>query len=58
MRQISIINRQPLSLGNDSLVFKVGEEEGLCVYCKEKGCKGNCKRYKEEVKKIKEKKNA
>jgi hypothetical protein len=53
MREIDITKKQPLSLGNDCLVFKVGEKESICVYCKEKGCKGNCKRYKEEVKKIK-----
>ena len=53
MREPTIVKHQPLSLGNDSLVVKVGEKESICVYCKEKGCKGNCKRYKEEVKKIK-----
>lgn len=53
MREPTIVKHQPLSLGNDSLVVKVGEKESICVYCKEKGCKENCKRYKEEVKKIK-----
>lgn len=48
MRETAILKHQPLSLGNNSLVVKVGEKESICVYCK-----GNCKRYKEEVKKIK-----
>ena len=47
MRQISIINRQPLSLGDDCLVFKVGEEESICT---------DCKRFREEFKKLKNKK--
>ena len=57
MREPTIVHHQPLSLGNDSLVFKVGEKESICVFCKEKSCKGNCKRFKEEVKKMKGKKD-
>ena len=53
MREPTIVKHQPLYQGNDSLVLKVGEKESICVYCKEKVCKGDCKRYKEEVKKIK-----
>lgn len=58
MREISIINRQPLSLGDDCLVFKVGEEESICTDCNlpEKKCNGDCKRFKEEFKKLKNKK--
>ena len=36
---------------------KFGEKESICGYCDlpSKKCNGNCKRYKEELAKIKEK---
>ena len=49
----SIVKHQPLSLGDDCLVFKVGEEESICVYCKSAKCKGNCERLRTERKKLK-----
>ena len=33
-----------------------GEKERICFYCPEKKCKGECKRYREEMKKLKERK--
>lgn len=57
MRQTSIVRRQPLSLGDDCLMFKVGEEESICVNCDpKKNCNGDCKRFREEFKKLKNKK--
>ena len=55
MREINLTRKQPLSLGNDCLVFKVGEEEDICVSCNlpAKKCNGDCKRYKEEMEKLK-----
>ena len=55
MREQSVVRKQPLSLGNDSLIFKVGEEENICVSCNlpVKKCNGDCKRFKEEIKKLK-----
>ena len=57
MREISITKRQPLSLGYDCLVFKVGEEESICTDCNlpVKKCNGDCKRFREEFKKLKKK---
>ena len=56
MREQSIVRRQPLSLGDDCLVFRVGEEEGICVNCDpKKKCNGDCKRFREEMKKLKKK---
>lgn len=57
MREISITKRHPLSLGDDCLVFKVGEEESICTDCNlpVKKCNGDCKRFKEEMKKLKKK---
>lgn len=52
-----IVRRIPLTLGNDSLIFRVGEEESICVNCDpKKKCKGDCKRFREELKKLKNKK--
>ena len=57
MRQQSIVRRQPLSLGDDCLVFRVGEEESICTDCNlpVKKCNGDCKRFREEMKKLKKK---
>lgn len=57
MREISITKRQPLSLGYDCLVFKVGEEESICTDCNlpVKKCNGDCKRFREGFKKLKKK---
>ena len=33
MRETSITKRQPLSLGDNALSFKVGEEESICTDC-------------------------
>ena len=59
MREISITKRQPLSLGDDCLIFRVGEEESICTDCNlpVKKCNGNCKRFREEMKKLKKKQN-
>ena len=58
MREISITKRQPLSLGDNTLTFKVGEEESICTDCNlpVKKCNGDCKRFREEMKKLKLKK--
>lgn len=58
MREINLIRKQPLSLGYDCLVFKVGEEESICTDCNlpVKKCNGDCKRFREEMKKLKNKK--
>ena len=57
MRQQSIVRKQPLSLGDDCLVFKVGKKESICTDCNlpVKKCNGDCKRFKEEMKKLKKK---
>ncbi|MBR2870072.1 MAG: hypothetical protein IKB98_01640 [Clostridia bacterium] len=57
MRETSITKRQPLSLGDNALTFKVGEEESICTDCNlpVKKCNGDCKRFKEEFKKLKKK---
>ena len=36
---------------------KPSAEARICLGCDNKNCKGNCKRYKEEHKKLKERKN-
>lgn len=58
MRQQSIVKRHPLSLGDNGLVFKVGEEESICTDCNlpVKKCNGDCKHFREEMKKLKLKK--
>ena len=52
-----IVRRVPLTLGNDNLIFRVGEEESICTNCTlpVKKCNGDCNRFKKEVKKLRAK---
>ena len=56
MREIDLTKKQPSSLGDDYLVFEVGEEESICVNCNlpAEKCNGECKRYRAEMKKLRE----
>lgn len=55
MRNQSIAKKPPLSLGENCLLFKVGEKEGICVNCDPNiDCDGDCERFRKELKKIKE----
>lgn len=35
------------------VVIKPSAEANICLNCKIKKCKGNCERYKQEIKKVK-----
>ncbi len=48
----------PKNESNPLKFMKIGEEEAICINCLQRICKGECKRYKEEMKKLKERKNA
>ena len=55
------IPNKPISEENKfDFVIKVGEEERICVNCDlpAKKCNGECKRYYEEIKKLKQKKES
>jgi hypothetical protein len=55
MKQQSITKRIPLSIGDYGWQIKVGEEERICVDCNLPKCNGECKRYREKLKELKEK---
>lgn len=56
MREQSITRKQPLSLFSNNKIFGTTPETEICLNCTVKKCKGECKRYKEEIKKLKQKK--
>lgn len=53
----NVVRRIPLTLGNESLIFRIGEEESICTNCNlpVKKCNGDCKRFKAEIKKLRAK---
>lgn len=53
MREQSIIRKQPLSLFSNNKIFGTTPETEICFKCTEKRCKGDCKHFKEEMKKLK-----
>ena len=55
MKTISPTKRQPHSVFNNGLIFKTTPEIEICLNCPlpSKKCGDGCKRYKEELKKIK-----
>lgn len=55
MREQSITRKQPLSLFSNNKIFGTTPETEICLNCTVKKCKGECKRYKEEIKKLKQK---
>jgi hypothetical protein len=56
MKEIDITKRQPSSLGDSCLVFKTTPETDICFSCDpNKKCNGDCKRFREEMKKLKKK---
>ena len=50
-----IINRQCLSAGDELSTFKISPESKICFDCKipVNKCNGECKRFREEIKKLK-----
>ena len=57
MPEIDIVRKQPNSMGEIRIEFFPTPEQKICLNCPlpAKKCNGNCKRYKEELKKLKEK---
>lgn len=55
MREQSITRKQPLSLFSNNKIFGTTPETEICLNCTVKKCNGECKRYKEEIKKLKQK---
>lgn len=53
MREQSIIRKQPLSLFSNNKIFGTTPETEICFKCTEKRCKGDCKHFKEEMRKLK-----
>ena len=49
----SITRKQPLSLFSNNIIFGTTPETEICFNCTEKKCNGECKRYKDEMKKLK-----
>lgn len=52
---MSPIKKQPTSLLRNTMVFKTTPETDICFKCNlsAKKCNGECKRYREEIKKLK-----
>lgn len=58
MRQQSIAQRQPTTLWDKSWNLSTTPETDICLQCTNKKCNGECKHFKEEMKKLKlERKN-
>lgn len=55
MRQPQITKRQPITLFDSLTRYGTTPETEICLNCTVKKCKGMCKRYKEEIKKLKQK---
>lgn len=55
MREQSITRKQPLSLFSNNKIFGTTPETEICLNCTVKKCNGECKRYKEEIKRLKQK---
>lgn len=53
MREQSITSKQPLSLFSNNKIFGTTPETEICFKCTEKRCKGDCKHFKEEMRKLK-----
>lgn len=58
MRQQSITQRQPTTEWHKSWNFKSNPEADICLRCTNIKCKGDCKFFKEELKRLRlERKN-
>lgn len=53
MREQSITRKQPLSLFSNNIIFGTTPETEICLNCTVKICNGDCKRYKDEMKRLK-----
>ena len=53
MREQSITRKQPLSLFSNNIIFGTTSETEICLNCTEKECNGECKRYRDEMKRLK-----
>lgn len=53
MREQSITKKQPLILFSNNKIFGTTPETEICFKCTEKRCKGDCKHFKEEMRKLK-----
>lgn len=52
MREQSITRKQPLSLFSNNKIFGTTPEAEICLNCTVKKCNGECKRYKDEMKRL------
>ena len=50
MREQSITRKQPLSLFSNNIIFGTTPETEICLNCTVKICNGDCKIYKDEMK--------
>lgn len=53
MRQPQIIKKQPITLFDSLTRYGTTPETEICLECTEKRCNGNCKHFKEEMRKLK-----
>ena len=53
MREQSITRKQPLNLFSNNIIFGTTPETEIGLNCTVKICNGDCKRYKDEMKRLK-----
>lgn len=47
------MKKQPISAFVNAIIYETTPETEICFKCTEKRCKGDCKHFKEEMKKLK-----